>query len=47
MSIDKRRLPLRAGHGDEAVETALKHVDILHRTMFMGLSQGGAHSTTE
>ena len=44
MSIDKRRLPLRAGHGDEAVETSRKHVDILHRTIFMGLTEGGTHS---
>jgi DNA-binding GntR family transcriptional regulator len=32
---------LRAGDGDEAVEIARKHVDILHRTMFMGLTEGG------
>jgi DNA-binding GntR family transcriptional regulator len=31
---------LRAGDGTEAVEIARKHVDILHRTMFMGLAQG-------
>jgi DNA-binding FadR family transcriptional regulator len=29
---------LRAGHVEEAVEVARKHVDILHRTMFMGLA---------
>jgi hypothetical protein len=33
---------LRAGDGVEAVEIARKHVDILHRTMFMGLALGGA-----
>jgi DNA-binding GntR family transcriptional regulator len=37
---------LRAGDGDEAVEIARKHVDILHRTMFMGLTDGGATSTS-
>jgi DNA-binding GntR family transcriptional regulator len=35
---------LRAGHGDEAVEVSRKHVDILHRTMFMGLAEGGSAS---
>ena len=33
---------LRAGDGDEAVEVSRKHVDILHRTMFMGLAEGEA-----
>jgi len=32
---------LRAGKVEEAVEVSRKHVDILHRTMFMGL----AHQT--
>ena len=32
---------LRAGRVEEAVEVTRKHVDILHRTMFMGLVQGG------
>ncbi|WP_457948770.1 FCD domain-containing protein [Pseudarthrobacter sp. alpha12b] len=31
---------LRAGDVEEAVEVARKHVDILHRTMFMGLAEG-------
>ncbi len=31
---------LRAGDVQEAVEVSRKHVDILHRTMFMGLAQG-------
>lgn len=30
---------LRAGRVEEAVEVARKHVDILHRTMFMGLAR--------
>jgi DNA-binding FadR family transcriptional regulator len=30
---------LRVGKVEEAVEVARKHVDILHRTMFMGLAQ--------
>ncbi|TLM71618.1 FadR/GntR family transcriptional regulator [Pseudarthrobacter sp. NamB4] len=33
---------LRAGKVEEAVEVSRKHVDILHRTMFMGLTQGRA-----
>ena len=33
---------LRAGDGNVAVEIARKHVDILHRSMFMGLAEGGA-----
>jgi DNA-binding GntR family transcriptional regulator len=33
---------LRAGKVEEAVEVSRKHVDILHRTMFMGLAQGGS-----
>ncbi|MDP9695350.1 UNVERIFIED_ORG: DNA-binding FadR family transcriptional regulator [Arthrobacter globiformis] len=33
---------LRAGDVAAAVEISRKHVDILHRTMFMGLSQGGS-----
>lgn len=32
---------LRAGRVEEAVEVTRKHVDILHRTMFTGLVQGG------
>ncbi len=32
---------LRAGNVEEAVEVSRKHVDILHRTMFMGLAQDG------
>lgn len=35
---------LRAGDGTEAVEIAHKHVYILHRTIFMGLAQGGTPS---
>ncbi|MGN7251890.1 hypothetical protein [Arthrobacter sp. SAFR-014] len=31
---------LRAHDGDIAVEISRKHVDILHRTMFMGLAEG-------
>ncbi|MDQ0870183.1 DNA-binding FadR family transcriptional regulator [Arthrobacter sp. V1I9] len=31
---------MRAGRVEEAVEVSRKHVDILHRTMFMGLAQG-------
>ncbi|WP_461189359.1 FadR/GntR family transcriptional regulator [Arthrobacter sp. Z4-13] len=31
---------LRAGQVEEAVEVSRKHVDILHRTMFMGLAAG-------
>ena len=34
---------LRAGKIEEAVEVSRKHVNILHRTMFMGLAQGGSH----
>jgi DNA-binding GntR family transcriptional regulator len=30
---------LRAGDVQEAVEVSRKHVDVLHRTMFMGLTQ--------
>jgi hypothetical protein len=37
---------LRAGDGNEAVEISRKHVDILHRTMFMGLTDGGTQSTS-
>jgi hypothetical protein len=33
--------------GDETVEFARKPVDILHHTMFMGLTEGGIHSTSE
>jgi hypothetical protein len=36
---------LRAGQWDEA-EVARKHVDILHRTMFMGLAEGGSASSS-
>ena len=32
---------LRAGDGNAAVEVARQHVDVLHRTMFMGLAGGG------
>ncbi len=35
---------LRAGDVQEAVEVSRKHVDVLHRTMFMGLTDGGAGS---
>ncbi|WP_307429741.1 FCD domain-containing protein [Pseudarthrobacter defluvii] len=31
---------LRARNVEEAVEVSRKHVDILHRTMFMGLADG-------
>lgn len=37
---------LRSGHGDEAVEIARNHVDIPHRTMFMGLTDGGGGTTS-
>nr|WP_246223619.1 hypothetical protein [Pseudarthrobacter psychrotolerans] len=37
---------LRAGDVQEAVEASRKHVDILHRTMFMGLTDGGATSSS-
>jgi len=32
---------LKAGDVQKAVEVSRKHVDILHRTMFMGLTNGG------
>jgi hypothetical protein len=32
---------LRAGDVQEAVEVSRRHVDVLHRTMFMGLTEGG------
>ncbi|MFL4473054.1 FadR/GntR family transcriptional regulator [Paeniglutamicibacter sp. MACA_103] len=35
---------LRVGDSDGAVEISRKHVDILHRTMFMGLTDGGTQS---
>lgn len=35
---------LRAGDVQKAVEVLRKHVDVLHRTMFMGLADGGTHS---
>jgi DNA-binding GntR family transcriptional regulator len=35
---------LRAGDGHAAVEVARQHVDVLHRTMFMGLAEGGTKS---
>jgi len=35
---------LRARDIREAVEVSRKHVDILHRTMFMGLTDGAASS---
>jgi DNA-binding GntR family transcriptional regulator len=38
---------LRAGDVQEAVEVSRNHVDILHQTMFMGLTDGGAASTPE
>jgi len=38
---------LRAGNVQEAVEVSRKHVDILHRTMFMGLTDDGAGSASE
>ncbi|WP_251041580.1 FadR/GntR family transcriptional regulator [Arthrobacter sp. ISL-30] len=37
---------LRAGNVEEAVEFSRKHVDILHRTMFMGLTGGRAKAST-
>lgn len=37
---------LHAGDVQEAVEVSRKHVDILHRTMFMGLADGGATSSS-
>ena len=37
---------LRARDVPEAVEVSRKHVDILHRTMFMGLTNGGATSAS-
>lgn len=33
---------LRARRVEEAAQIARKHVDVLHRTMFMGLAEGGA-----
>ncbi|MDQ0076828.1 hypothetical protein [Arthrobacter oryzae] len=36
---------LRAGGVWEAVEVSPKHLDILHRTMFMGLAEGGAQTS--
>jgi len=38
---------LRAGDVQDAVEVARKHVDILHRTMFMGLAQGGISTSAQ
>ena len=38
---------LRAGNVQEAMEVSRKHVDILHRTMFMGLTDDGAGSASE
>jgi DNA-binding GntR family transcriptional regulator len=35
---------LRAGDVTAAVEISRKHMGILHRTMFMGLTDGGAGS---
>jgi DNA-binding GntR family transcriptional regulator len=35
---------LRAGDVQGAVEVSRKHVDILHRSMFMGLMDGGGTS---
>jgi DNA-binding GntR family transcriptional regulator len=35
---------LRAGDVEEAAEVSWKHVDVLHRTMSMGLVQGGAQA---
>ncbi|WP_231511318.1 FadR/GntR family transcriptional regulator [Arthrobacter sp. UNC362MFTsu5.1] len=37
---------LRTGDGNEAVDIARKHVDVLHLTMFMGLAKGGAKART-
>ena len=37
---------LRAGDVQEAVEVSRKHVDILHRTMFMGLANGANATPT-
>lgn len=31
---------LRAGDVQEAVEVSRKHVDVLHRTLFVGLAEG-------
>ncbi|WP_426998490.1 hypothetical protein [Pseudarthrobacter sp. N5] len=33
---------LRAGDAQAAVEVSRRHVDVLHRTMFMGLTEDGA-----
>jgi DNA-binding FadR family transcriptional regulator len=38
---------LRAGDVQEAVEVSRRHVDILHRTTFMGLTDGGHKSTLD
>ncbi|GAA3404643.1 GntR family transcriptional regulator [Pseudarthrobacter polychromogenes] len=38
---------LRAGKVEEAVEVSRKHVDILHRTMFMGLAGGGTQAAAD
>ncbi len=38
---------LRTGNVQKAVEVSRKHVDILHRTMFMGLTDDGAGSASE
>jgi hypothetical protein len=37
---------LRAGDVQEAVVISRKHVDILHRTMFMGLTDSGTATTS-
>jgi DNA-binding FadR family transcriptional regulator len=38
---------LRAGDVQEAVEVSRKHVDVLHRTMFMGLAEGGIPTVSD
>ena len=38
---------LRAGDVQEAVEVSRRHVDVLHRTIFMGLTEGGAQASYE
>ncbi|MCA4135292.1 FadR/GntR family transcriptional regulator [Arthrobacter sp. M4] len=35
---------LRAGDGQRAVEVSRKHVDVLHKTMFMGLIDGAVNA---
>jgi DNA-binding FadR family transcriptional regulator len=38
---------MRARKVEEAVEVSRKHVDILHRTMFMGLAHGGISTSAQ